>query len=678
MAYVLTGKETDTDLLVMNFLNDIEVNFHYQGTKIKPIDDALKNASKQASGKGKGTPEFLFQSGNQWFVVEDKTQTNKLEYLNEDGIISTDFPYRNDYAVNGAVHYAKHLVEKSPYKEIIAIGVVGDKHFYEIQPYYVDRKGIKKLNTVKSFEDFSPRNIEEYINVAIKGLLPKDERELREITKVAADLHEDLRNYGNLSNDYKATVVSGILLALEESTFSIDDLKGFQKDGTKDGDKIYDAVEVFLQEQDYKGRPNKYGILLENFLYIKNDKTLNTISPRLGMTPLKYFTDKIKDEVYHRVKNYEHDIDILGKFYSEFVKYGGSDGNSLGIVLTPRHITSLMAELIDVQPDDIVMDPACGSGAFLISAMQRMIRHVENNQFMKQTKKSKKIEDIKANQLYGVELQGKLYTIATTNMILRGDGKSNLIYGDMFHLPTEQITIAKRDKDGNVLEEETIDEHGKRKLIEVRENIVTKILLNPPYGQAKTRDLTHLSEISFIKTALSMMRLGGKFAAIVPISTMVGKTKEDVAYKKAVLASNTLESVITLNTDTFYGVGVNPCICIFTAGIPHDWKKRVSFVDFSDDGYEIAKHIGLVANGTEKSKREHLVDVLNGNADDSSEFIVKSTITAEDEWLHSFYYFNEQIPNEKDFEKTIADYLTFEFDMYSHGKSYLFGGEVDD
>lgn len=154
---------------------------------------------------------------------------------------------------------------------------------------------------------------------------------------------------------------------------------------------------------------------------------------------------------------------------------------------------------------------------------------------------------------------------------------------------------------------------------------------------------------------------------------MVGKTKEEKVYKKEVLDNNTLETVITLNTDTFHGVGVNPCICIFTAGIPHNLKKkRVNFVDFTDDGYEVRKHIGLISNGTEKSKREHLIDVLNGNADDGTKFIVKTTIASEDEWLHSFYYFNEEAPQEEDFEKTLADYLTFQVDMYSHGKSYLF------
>ncbi|MCU5440124.1 SAM-dependent methyltransferase [Bacillus cereus] len=641
--------------MVKDFLDSIGVSYSYQKSTIVEVDQALVGASKSQKGEGKGNPEYIFISGGHLFIIENKTDIKQLEYTDNDVVI-TEYPYRNDYAVNGAVHYSKHIVEKTNFNEVIAIGVVGNKHYYEIQPYYVSKDEVRKLNSIKSFEDFSPENIEEYWRVAIKGELPKEERELQEVTKVAVELHEDLRNYGNLSNDFKATVVSGILLALEQKTFAIEDLKGFEDDGAKDGDKIYNAIEMYLKSIEYNGRPAKYGILLENFLYIKNDQTLNRINPSLGKTPLKYFVEQIEKKVHHHVKNQNHDIDILGKFYGEFVKYGGSDGNSLGIVLTPRHITSLMSELINIEPDDYVLDPACGSGAFLISAMQRMMSQVQNNPNLNSQQKKERIEGIKQNQLYGVELQGKLFTIATTNMILRGDGKSNLYNGDMFHLPED---IYKKDKVNNGEEE--------------KHNFITKVLINPPYSQAKTKALSHLSEISFINTALKMMMKGGKLAAIVPISTMVGKTKEEKVYKKEILENNTLETVITLNTDTFHGKGVNPCICIFTAGIPHDLKKkRVNFVDFTDDGYEVRKHTGLISNGTEKSKREHLIDVLNGNADDGTKFIVKTTIAPEDEWLHSFYYFNEEVPQEEDFEKTLADYLTFQVDMYSHGKRYLF------
>ena len=116
------------------------------------------------------------------------------------------------------------------------------------------------------------------------------------------------------------------------------------------------------------------------------------------------------------------------------------------------------------------------------------------------------IEDIKKNKLHGVELQQKLFTIATTNMILRGDGKSNLRRDDIFHVD--------------------IDDYNDK---------ITKVLINPPYSQAKNKDLLHLSEINFIKHALMLMTQGGRLAAIVPQSTMIGKSKKEKDYKRAIL-----------------------------------------------------------------------------------------------------------------------------------------------
>ena len=67
-----------------------------------------------------------------------------------------------------------------------------------IKLYYVDEKGHKSLADLKTLEDLHPDNIQEFYKVSVLGELPKEERELREINKIASDLHEDLRNYANL------------------------------------------------------------------------------------------------------------------------------------------------------------------------------------------------------------------------------------------------------------------------------------------------------------------------------------------------------------------------------------------------------------------------------------------------------------------------------------------------
>lgn len=147
---------------------------------------------------------------------------------------------------------------------------------------------------------------------------------------------------------------------------------------------------------------------------------------------------------------------------------------------------------------------------------------------------------------------------------------------------------------------------------------------------------------------------------------------DDKDGKESILKHHTLEGVITCNTDTFYGVGTNPVIAIFTAHEPHSEDKVCKFIDFRDDGYEVRAHVGLVEGDSAKDKRQHLLDVWFGRTEAASKFCVESTVKASDEWLHSFFYFNDEIPIEADFEKAIGDYLTFEFSMVMQNRDYLF------
>src|SRR5690606_26988676 len=124
-----------------------------------------------------------------------------------------------------------------------------------------------------------------------------------------------------------------------------------------------------------------------------------------------------------------------------------------------------------------------------------------------------------------------------------------------------------------------------------------------------------------------------------------------------------------------YGIGTNPCIAVFIAHVPHEKEDRVMFFNFEDDGFEVRKHMGLMPTELAKDRRKKLLDVYRDRREASTSFVVKSKVTAEDEWLHSFYYFNDELPSQEDFIESMADYLTFEFNMRSHGKGYLFEEE---
>ncbi|SPU54543.1 Restriction enzyme BgcI subunit alpha [Brevundimonas vesicularis] len=206
-----------------------------------------------------------------------------------------------------------------------------------------------------------------------------------------------------------------------------------------------------------------------------------------------------------------------------------------------------------------------------------------------------------------------------------------------------------------------------------------KVLLNPPYGQAKDSTTRHLSELAFIERALEFANPGGRLAAIVPQSTMVGKTTQDKARKVSLLRKHTLDAVITMNGETFAdsGVGVHPVIVIFTAGRPHPSDAKVKFVNFSKDGYKVQMHRGLTDDGTAASRRKHLIDVLRGDTIDDTRFIVRSEVTAADEWHHSYFYFNDQPPTLENFMETVADYVSWQVDMYVRGNGDLIKPSVE-
>lgn len=632
---------TGTDQFVRREIEKFGIPYSEQSALNPEISKALKGASKQG-GKGIGKPEFVIQNGEYLIVIEDKKSNDKLIKYNEANKIDKEISSLKNYAVNGAVHYARHIIEKtSSFDEVIAVGITGDEGYHNIQPAVVskieDTISEKVLPKISNLDKLNPENIAEWYSINILKEAPREQKEIFELQSLAKEIHEDLRNYASLEDENKSTVISAILLALSEKTFNVENLTG--DDFKKDGDIIFEAVKTNISRRGAMPQ-SKTTILLNKFSFLTTNVKINEINLSLGMTPLKFLANKLKDKVLHHFgKNTNYDM--LGNFYGAFVKYGGNDSNSLGIVLTPHHITTLMTELIDVISSDYVLDPACGSGAFLISAMNKMVAQARGDE--------EKIKHIKKHQLLGIEMQEKLFTVATTNMILRGDGKSNLQHADMFSISGESM----------------------------RKKKVNKILFNPPYSQGKT-DKT-LTEISFINHALDMLVTGGKLAVIVPQSTMVGKSKEEKEYKKKILEKNTLELVITLNKDTFHGVGTNPVIAIFEGGRPHPENKKVKFINFEDDGFILRKHVGLVDDGSADEKRKFLFDVINGDVEDyTTQFMVKSTIKADDEWLHSFFYFNDAIPSEADFEKTIADYLTFQFDMYTHGRGYLFEGGDDE
>lgn len=642
------ANEKKTDIIIANLLRDAGIKATPNDSDVKEIHDALKTASKRGTGHN-GFPEFVAVVGDFVIVVEDKADNSKqAKYVdpNNPKALLMDREAVTDYAENGAVFYARHIVENTHFKKAFAFGCSGSESGrLIIRPIFVSPKMVLLLNRVPNFNEFNAQHISAYYEKKVLGNKPVEQVELEQIISRASMLHEDLRNYGNLGDTEKPLVVSALLLALANTGFSTSMLKGSQANGCTDGDRVFLYLSDYMNMVHVEPQVKKERVLAQ-FLLVKNRPILSQVNEHLGKTPLRYFAEYLDSNVITAIRN-NHPEDVLGRFYGEFMSYSGGDGQSLGVVLTPKHITELFCELVDLKPTDKVLDPCCGTGGFLIAALSSMLNQVDekcNKGEITERERTNMRAEIRKNCLYGFELRDDMFSIATTNMILRGDGKSNLLCADFLAQPTAEL-----------------QQHG-----------CSVGLMNPPYSQAKNEVTAHLSELRFICHLLDSLAPGARCAVIVPQSTMVGKRKQDKVDKRYILDHHTLEGVITLNPQTFYGVGTNPVIAIFTAHQPHPERKYARFIDFKDDGYVVFPHIGLLPTPRAKGRHNLLLDCWLNNRPATNDFMVLSTVEADDEWLHSFYYFNETIPTEADFEKTMADYLAFEFSMIVHGCGYLF------
>ncbi len=637
----MAKKEVQTDLWVHDLLKEAGIELDAQGSTIKEIDEALKTASKRGTGKV-GFPEYVGVVKDFILVIEDKAKLENHIKYDKDKLISLETKDVTDFAVNGALFYAKHLIQNTTYKKVFAFGISGNAKNHRITPLFVDDRlnVFDRLEDVESFISFNEKNIDEYYLCDVLKESSDKEKELEEILADAKVLHEHLRNYGNMKDEEKPLVVSGILLALrkrDNGNFSIDSLNA--DSFVTDGQKIYNAIESSFKRTDLSP-VTKIDKILSQFAIIKDSTKLNEKNATLGETPLKFFAKFLDEKLYKSIKFTRSAEDYLGRFYGEFMRYSGGSGQTLGIVLTPRHITELFCDLLDLKTTDRIFDPCCGTGGFLVAALHSMLSKSESE--------AEKMH-IRKNQLYGIELRPDMFTVATTNMILRGDGKSNLHCDDFLVKNPKQLQTDFRATVG---------------------------MLNPPYSQGTKKDPS-LYEIAFTEHLLDSLLPNSRCAVIVPQSSMTGKSKEEQQIKESILKKHTLEGTIMLQKDTFYGIGVIPCIAVFTAGVPHDKEKVCKFVNFEDDGFKVAPHIGLLETESAKDKKQHLLDVWFDRIESPTKFCVKTTITAEDEWLHSFYYFNDEIPTDKDFEKTVGDYLTFEFSMIMQGRKYLFEQNAD-
>lgn len=654
--------EADTRKLVMRLLDSVGIDADFESSGSRQFYDAMEAACKKKNGN-RGFTDVHYACKGFIIIIENKCETKMVEKLEENDmgqqILLEDAKSTEMYAVNGAVYYAKSVLEKeSLYEHVFAIGFAGVENHYIIQPYYVNREGYKRLDELQTFEVLNEKNIDEYYRVAVLGEPSILQKEQKKIADFSNELHEQLRTFGKLGADNKATVVSACLLALKAglSPFELQgrDIEG--REEANDGFIIYNKIKKYVNEKitDAIVRDN----LLLHFEPITKNIVLNTVRSDLdGFTPLRKFVTELSENVMNRIEEMGGH-DILGQFYTEFVRYGGSDGSDLGIVLTPSHITSLMAELLNISSEDIVIDPTMGTGSFPLAALNIMAQKIRDDALLSNSEKQQKIMRVTKNNLYGIEVDRKLFAIATTNMLLRNGVSDNIFHDNVFSCNIDWNN----------------EEHPRKQ--------PNRLLMNPPYSQAKKSETSSESEMQFILRALTFLPKDGMAAFIVPQSTVTqgpkGVSKNDYnKLKKKLLADNQIMAVITMNGQTFYPKATDTVIILIKKGVAQG-NYNTLFYDFRDDGYSLNHHLGLLPDGSAEEKRKRLLDVVLNNYKVDSSIAVYHQITEDDEWLHSYFYFNDEVPTEKAFKNTIAEYMTYEFRMRISNRGYLFETEEEE
>ena len=414
------------------------------------------------------------------------------------------------------------------------------------------------------------------------------------------------------------TLVSGILLALQDNIFCA----SYKEAATSldlAKDVLIPAIRRVLSNAKVRKLEDMMGVyskILDEPL-VKDTSIKKKKKPILTVAFFKETIEYLEKQVFPLTKLEESGYDVLGRFYTEFVRYAASKQKQ-GLVLTPSHVTDLFCDLVELQVDDIVYDPCCGTGGFLIAAMKRMLQLAGNDEARK--------AEIRKNQLLGVEVRPDMFTFACSNMMLRGDGKSNIDRGDCFD--TETIKRIKKLKP-------------------------TVAFLNPPYDQGTD------VQLEFIEKALEAVApQHGRVAAIVQMSCGLKDDAATLAVRQRLLEKHSLRAVISMPDDLFYPVGVITCIMVFDASCPN--TKKTWFGYLKDDGFVKRKNKGRIDCFAKWDTIKTNFLTAYSNYDEVVGMSVKKKVTATEEWCAEAYMETDYSSiTEKDFELTIKKYAIY-------------------
>lgn len=363
---------------------------------------------------------------------------------------------------------------------------------------------------------------------------------------------------------------------------------------------ILDTLSKSLEEA--KKQNEKLDILLEMYSKVQMNITNN-------QKAIDDFIDNVEviSELINS-KNWNGE-DVMAIFFNEFNRYKGKSEN--GQVFTPDHVTSLMYRLVNVDiKHDKILDAACGSGAFLTRAMSNMIKEAGGPT-------TRKAKEIMSSQLYGIEIDKRIFSLACANMLIHKDGKTNL---------------------------EQMDSTSQEACDWIKSKGITKVLMNPPYERKCHPEI-------IVKNVLDNIEPHSLAAFLLPDKKLEKISKNAV---KGILNKHRLLKIVKIPEKTF-DEGVTTSIFIFESGVSQN-DEDIFTCYIQEDGLERVKNQGRQdIRHRWKGIEDKWVDIIKKQSGDPS---IKWAKPSE-----CLSYQKDEIPfeiYEEDYVKTMLDYLMFQ------------------
>lgn len=634
-----------------------------QETLNTEIDQALNDYFSKNGGKGGNRPDAKLllkaSDGKDYpILIEYKGYKDKLVKLDDEGNVANktsknqpDFANINSYAVNGAVHYANAVLHYTSYTDVIAIGVTGHKAtdgkiIYQIGVYYVSKSNFGVGQKVADYTDLSflkKEHFSPFIEKVKQLSLPQEEieklkeRREQEVTASLVKLNNDIfKSEKGLSENDRVYLVAASIMAtlgdVDNKVYPLTkaELKSSDEEGDRDGDIMIRKINSFLNAK--KLPKDKKDLIVRTLQNTLTTDNINKVED--GESQLKRVFIKIVDDlgIYYKVGL---TTDFTGKLFNEMYSWLGFTQDQLNdVVLTPSYVATLLCRLARVNKDSFVWDFATGSAGLLVAAMNEMLIDAKNT-IKSPEKLALKEAEIKANQLLGLEILSNVYMLAVLNMIMMGDGSSNILNKDSLNF------------DGHYGFGKTDEKFP-----------ADAFVLNPPYSVAG-------NGMIFVEKALSMMEKG--YAAII-IQNSAGSGKA-IEYNKTILTHSTLLASIRMPIDLFIGKSsVQTNVYVFRVGEAHQKDDIVKFIDFSNDGYTRTNRKKASKNlfDTDRAKERYqeVVDLVRFGKSKLHIFTEKEYYEGHidpengNDWNQTAPV--DTRPTLDDFKKTVSDYLAWE------------------